>query len=46
MSVYKTVSNYFYEVLDFLQDKAKQYKSLPEYFKIISPEMKKELFGL
>ena len=43
MSVYKTVSNYYVGILDFLQEKIEQYKSLDNYFNSMTPDMKKEL---
>lgn len=43
MSVYKAVSNYYVEVLDFLHGKIKKYQTLNTYFKKITNEEKKEL---
>lgn len=43
MSVYKAVSNYYVEVLDFLHGKIKKYQTLNTYFKKITNDEKKEL---
>ena len=43
MSVYKTVCNYFYGVLDFLESKEKQHKTLEAYFNSINHISCKEL---
>ena len=45
MSVYKAVSNYYLEILDFLQLKIKQYDSLDKYYEKLdnTTNMQKEL---